>query len=108
METLLNGLGMELLLAVLCAVCTWLGNVMRCYLNDERKRSVAASAAAFVEQVWQELHGEDKLNKALETAEALLRKRGISFDAEEMRVLIEAAVAKFNAAVQAGRTLQEI
>ena len=50
----------------------------------------------FVEQVWKTLHGTDKLNKALETAEALLKKKGITFDAEEMRVLIEAAVVEFN------------
>ena len=44
---------------------------------------------------------KDKLAKALETAETLLRKKGISFDAEEMMVLIEAAVAEFNEAFKA-------
>ena len=43
------------------------------------------------------LHGADKLAKTLETAEALLKK-GIDFDAEEMQILIEAAVAEFNEA----------
>ena len=33
---------------------------------------------------------------ALETAAALLKKKGITFDAEEMKVLIEAAVSEFN------------
>ena len=37
-----------------------------------------------------------KLSKALEVAEALLKKKGIDFDAEEMQILIEAAVAEFN------------
>lgn len=42
------------------------------------------------------IHGADKLSKALEVAEALLKKKGIDFDAEEMQILIEAAVAEFN------------
>ena len=39
-----------------------------------------------------------QLSKALEVAEALLKKKGIDFDAEEMQILIEAAVAEFNEA----------
>ena len=50
----------------------------------------------FVEQVWYTLHGPEKLRKALETAQVLLAKKGIDFDAEEMEILIEAAVAEFN------------
>ena len=67
-------------------------------LTDESKRAVACVAMQqAVEQVWTTIHGTDKLNKALETAEALLKK-GIDFDADEMEVLIEAAVAEFNEA----------
>ena len=92
--------GPTILLAILTAVFGVLGyGVKKIYIghvNDETKRSIAAAAAAFVEQAWKALHGADKLNKALETAEALLKKKGITFDAEEMRVLIEAAVGEFN------------
>ncbi|MCI7808170.1 phage holin family protein, partial [bacterium] len=55
-------------------------------------------AAQFVEQVWYTLHGPEKLAKALETAEVLLKKKGIDFDSDEMKILIEAAVAEFNEA----------
>ena len=66
-------------------------------LTDESKRAVACVAMQqAVEQVWTTIHGTDKLNKALETAEALLKKKGIDFDADEMEILIEAAVAEFN------------
>lgn len=63
-------------------------------LTDESKRAVACVAVQAVEQVWTTIHGTDKLNKALETAEALLKKKG--FDSDEMEILIEAAVAEFN------------
>ena len=67
-------------------------------LDDETKVVIARAVVAFVEQVWQNLHGADKLQKALETARELLAKKGIDFDADEMMVLIEAAVAEFNEA----------
>ena len=92
--------GPTILLAILTAVFGVLGyGVKKIYIghvNDETKRAIAAAAVKFVEQVWKTLHGENKLNKALETAEALLKKKGNTFDAEEMRVLIEAAVGEFN------------
>lgn len=92
--------GPTILLALLTAVFGVLGygakKIYIGHINDETKRAIAAAAVAFVEQAWKALHGADKLNKALETAEALLKKKGITFDAEEMRVLIEAAVGEFN------------
>lgn len=73
-------------------------NMVEKYLDTDTKKDVAKSAAAFVEQVWKDIHGRDKLRKALETAQVLLAKKGINFDAEEMEILIEAAVAEFNEA----------
>lgn len=36
------------------------------YINDDTKRAIAHVAVQFVEQVWNTLHGADKLAKALE------------------------------------------
>ena len=87
---------------ILCAIFGCLGYAVKrlyaAYVNDDAKRAVAKAAAAFVEQVWKDIHGTEKLRKALETAEILLKKKHIPFDAEEMEVLIEAAVAEFNEA----------
>lgn len=92
--------GPTLVLAILCAIFGTLGNVAKRlyvnHVNDDTKRAIAWTVVQFVEQVWNTLHGKDKLNKALDTAEALLKKKGIAFDASEMTVLIEAAVAEFN------------
>ena len=92
--------GPTLAITFLCAIFGTLGHVAKKiyvnHVNDDTKRSVARVVVQFVEQAWQALHGEDKLNKALETAEALLKKKGIDFDADEMKVLIEAAVSEFN------------
>lgn len=104
--------GNQIVMALLAAVFGALGLAARKlavkYLNTETKRTVAKIAAQFVEQVWNALHGEDKLQKALETAEVLLRKQGVPFDADEMRIFIEAAVAEFNDAFHAPEILEGI
>ena len=94
--------GTEIIGLILCAIAGCLGhavrNLYRNHINDDTKRAIARTCAAFVEQVWKNLHGKEKMQKALETAQELLAKKGIDFDADEMMVLIEAAVAEFNEA----------
>lgn len=92
--------GPTLAMMILCAIFGTLGNMVKrlwiTYINTKEKESVAYTVAAFVEQVWRDIHGSEKMSKALETAAALLKKKNIDFDADEMRVLIEAAVSEFN------------
>ena len=94
--------GMELIGLLMVAILGCLGNaarnIYREHVNDDTKRAIAKACAAFVEQAWKTLQGEEKLQKALETARELLAKKGIAFDPDEMMVLIEAAVAEFNEA----------
>lgn len=96
--------GNTIMNAILCALFGCLGYALKRlatkYVNDDTKRSVAKVAVQFVEQVWTTLRGPEKLKKALETAEAMLKKKGGDFDADEMEILIEAAVAEFNAAAK--------
>ena len=70
------------------------------FVTDKTKEAIAKTAAKCVEQVWKTIHGPEKLKKALEYAEIMLAKKGIPFDAEEMEILIEAAVAEFNKAFE--------
>lgn len=101
-EYFVNIYGDQILMLLLTAFLGSLGyaakKIYARHINDDTKRAVAKTVVQFVEQVWIQLHGPDKLAKALETAEAMLKKKGIDWDAEEMMVLIEAAVAEFNEA----------
>ena len=101
-EYFVSNYGSQILGAIMCAIFGCLGYAIKKlavkYINDDTKRAIARVAVQFVEQVWTTLHGADKLNKALETAAALLKKKGVDFDSDEMEVLIEAAVAEFNEA----------
>lgn len=94
--------GGELILLIVTAVAGCLGfaakKIYKNHIDDETKITIAAVVVQFVEQAWKSLHGPEKLAKALEVAEKMLAKKGIKFDAEEMEILIEAAVAEFNEA----------
>lgn len=96
----INQYGMEILYTVLMAIVGYLGVVAKklCtkYINDKTKQSVAKTVVQFVEQVYKDLHGEEKFNKALETAIEMLTEKGIVVSRLEIEALIESAVAEFN------------
>ena len=98
----INQYGMQLMYMTLTAIAGYLGivakNLFTKYVNDKTKEAVAKTAVKFVEQVYKDLHGEDKLNAALNAASEMLAEKGITVSQLEMRVLIEAAVAEFNEA----------
>ncbi len=99
-EFFITTYGNQIIMLILCAIFGSLGFVLRKFvtefINNDAKKAIAAAVVQFVEQAWKTIHGEEKLQKALETARVLLEKKGIEFDAVEMEVLIEAAVAEFN------------
>ncbi len=67
------------------------------YINTQIKQDIAESSMLYVEQVYKDIHGDAKLDKALNSAAEELAVLGIPFSSIEMRKLIEAAVAEFNA-----------
>lgn len=56
------------------------------------KQELAALAVRFVEQVYKDLHGEEKYNKAAEWLVAQAAKVGLKLTPEEVKGLIEAAL----------------
>ena len=100
--------GTTILYAILSGVFAWLGVKAKAlvdkYLNDKTKQAVAKTVVQAIEQVYKDLHGEEKLNKALEAASEMLAEKGITVTDLEMRMLIEAAVAEFNKAFEKTET----
>ena len=98
----INEYGTELLYAIITAIAGYIGivvkNLVKKYLNDKTKQSVAKTAVKYVEQVFKDLHGEEKLQQALVAASQMLAEKEIIITELELRVLIEAAVAEFNEA----------
>ena len=100
LDYLLFSYGGEIVTLIVTAIFGTLGFAVKKLLTDKDKERIARIAAACAEQVWKTIHGDEKMEKALEYAETLLAKKGIKFDSEEMKILIEAAVAEFNKAFE--------
>lgn len=85
-----------IILAIVAIVATAIKKAYVKYANNEIKRNVITATVEYVEQVYKALHGEDKLNKALETASTILSEYGIAITETELLTLIEACVGEFN------------
>ncbi len=96
----INEYGLQLMYMAITAIAGYLGivakNLFTKYVNDKTKQAVAKTTVQYVEQVFKDLHGEEKFNKALEAASEMLAEKGITVTDLELRVLIEAAVSEFN------------
>lgn len=98
--------GTTILYAILTAIGGYLGiwakKLYTKYVNDKTKQAVAKTVVQAVEQLYKDLRGEEKLEKALEAASDMLAERGITVTDLELRILIEAAVGEFNKAFEKG------
>ena len=92
----------EIVSALLSAFAVWLGielkKLAQKYVNTQTKKDVARTVVQAVEQIYKDLHGEEKLAKALEAASEILTEQGIHVTGLELRTLIEDAVGEFNGA----------
>ena len=100
-----NQYGMQLLYALVTAAFGALGilvkNLYEKYVDTRIKREIARTAVRGVEQIYKELHGEEKLDAALDAAAQMLQSHGIPVTELELRLLIEAAVNEMNRAMGA-------
>lgn len=96
--------GMAIAYTIVAGVFAYLGTQIKTlvdkFLNDRTKREVAKAVVRAVEQIYKDLHGEEKLNKAIESAIEMLAEKGITVTELEIRILIEAAVSEFNKAFE--------
>jgi intergrase/recombinase len=96
----INTYGAELLhtalLAIAGYVAAFVKRIVAEHFQDKTKRDLAKTVVQFVEQVYKDLHGDDKLNTALAAFSEMLAEKGITISELEMRMLLEAAVAEFN------------
>ena len=86
--------------AVLVAMLGYLGikakQLYTKYINTEMKQNLVRTAVRFVEQVYLDLHGPEKLREAMKKASELLAEQGITISDTELVAMIEAAVNEFN------------
>jgi uncharacterized protein YneF (UPF0154 family) len=98
----------DLLLSVLGVVVTWvagrLGGLLRVFwqekITSSTLRDVAKTCVSAVEMMYRDAKGEEKLKEALALSGEILRNKGISVADEELRVMLEAALAELKGAFQ--------
>lgn len=99
MEFLQNYM-LEILATVITAVASFIGvtikNAYTKYVDTKTKKEIVKATVEYVEQVFKEIHGEEKLDKAKERAMEWLNEKGIKISDTELEILIESAVNGFN------------
>lgn len=92
--------GTTILYTVITAIAGYIGlwakGLYTKYINDKTKRDVVKTCVSAVEQIYKDLHGEEKLDRAIDAAVEMLGEKGIPITEVEVRLLIEAALAEFN------------
>lgn len=77
-------------------ISTRLKNAYEQKVNTETAKVVVENAVRFVEQVYKDLHGKEKLEKAVEQVSQVLASKGINLSEAEINMLIESAVYGLN------------
>lgn len=96
----INEYGMTILYTLLTAfagyIGLWIKSLYTKYINDKTKKEVVRTCVKAVEQLYKNLHGEEKYNEVVKSASEMLSAKGITITDLEIKMLIEAAVAEFN------------
>jgi len=96
----------ELLATLFLVIVGILGYLLGLYIKNSKwssildfvrtKQELARTVVRAVEQIYYDLGGEEKLQKALESLSNWFDELGIDYTPEELRTLIEDAVKYFN------------
>lgn len=86
----------SLLAVVITTVFSYVGLQIRSlykrYADTQEKQIAVQDTVRYINQVYADLNGADKLSQAMSHLQGLLSRKGITVDNAEMRMMIEAAV----------------
>ena len=96
----INEYGMTILYALITGIAgyigIWIKSLYTKHINDKTKKDVVKTCVQAVEQLYKDLHGEEKYNEVVKSASEMLAVKGITITELEIKMLIEAAVGEFN------------
>ena len=72
------------------------------YVDTQVEKDVVYSTVKYVEQIYTDIHGEDKLNEALKQASSILQEKGIQVSQDQLKTLIESVVYGMNQGIKDG------
>ena len=95
-EQFISEYGATIIYAILTAIAGAIGiaikNLYKKVVDNDTKEKVAKTVVKAVKQIYADLNGEEKLQKAIENITEMLMEKGITITELETRMLIEAAV----------------
>lgn len=91
MPTIITLLGTAIT-AIAGYIATTIKNAYTKKVNNETAKTVVVDVVKFVQQVYADLEGPEKLQKAIEQASNILQEKGIKITETEINMLIESAV----------------
>lgn len=106
---LLSTYVLPLLAAALTALAGFVGtqikNLYRRWVDDKTKEAVVRTCVKAVEQLYRDLGGPEKLERAKAGILQMLEEKGIFISELEMEMLIESVVAEFNQGLGGGEAV---
>ena len=103
--------GTTILYAILTAIAgalgMWIKKVYTEVVNTKNKERIVKVCVQAVEQLYKDLHGEEKYNKVVESVVQMLEEKGITITELELKMLIEATVGEFNEAFKKSEVITE-
>ncbi len=112
LKEFINEYATTILYAIVTAIAGYIGivlkNIYKKYVDNKTKKDVAKTVVKAVEQIYKDLHGQEKYDKAVEAMSQMLGEKGIAISEIEIKMLIEAAVSEFNKTVgEVGESVSE-
>lgn len=103
-QAFINEYGTTILYAILTGIAAalgaWFKKVYTEKVNTKTKQDVVKTCVQAVEQLYKDLHGEEKFAKCVESVSEMLAIKGITISEIEMQLLIESALAELNKAFE--------
>jgi intergrase/recombinase len=95
-----------IIMTILTTIATFIGTKIKAIyetkVNDDTKRKVVKTVVNAVEQLYKDINGEEKLQKAKENIVAMLNEKGITISELEIEMLIEEVCNSFNQGLKKG------
>lgn len=98
--------GMEIISTAVMAIFGFVGiclkNVIKKFSDERTKEQVCKTVVKAVEQMYSDLTGDERYEKAVESVSEMLAEKGIGATELEVKMLIESAVKEMN--INLGKT----
>ena len=105
-QEFLTQYGMELVSTVVVAIMGFVGicikNIIKKISDERTKEQVCKTVVKAVEQMYSDLTGDERYEKAVESVSEMLEEKGIGATELEIKMLIESAVKEMN--INLGKT----